>query len=156
MGTTVLSIPVVSSDHAWVRRISARALEITIGMNLPSGIVAQFSTRWYDSCGSVHVLPAVQGLVWDEPWGERTWNQYRVLPQLLWSQMKERHSLPTIFVVWKEWPMLGFATLGRTAGLVIQGHIKIIIIIIFIYCNWVVTRWQWLCYMYTKHEIGYL
>ena len=29
------------------------------------------------------------------------------------------------------------------------------IIIIFIYCNWVVTRWQWLCYMYTKHEIGY-
>ena len=31
----------------------------------------------------------------------------------------------------------------------------IIIIIIFIYCNWVVTRWQWLLYMYTKHEIGY-
>ena len=30
-----------------------------------------------------------------------------------------------------------------------------IIIIIFIYCNWVVTRWQWLFYMYTKHEIGY-
>ena len=31
----------------------------------------------------------------------------------------------------------------------------VIIIIIFIYRNWVVTRWQWLCYMYTKHEIGY-
>ena len=31
----------------------------------------------------------------------------------------------------------------------------IIIIIIIIYCNWVVTRWQWLFYMYTKHEIGY-
>ena len=30
-----------------------------------------------------------------------------------------------------------------------------IIIITFIYCNWVVTRWQWLCYMYTKLEIGY-
>ena len=29
------------------------------------------------------------------------------------------------------------------------------IIIIFIYCNWVVTRWQWLCYMCTKHEIVY-
>ena len=29
------------------------------------------------------------------------------------------------------------------------------IIIIFIYCNWVVTRWQWLFYMYTKYEIGY-
>ena len=31
----------------------------------------------------------------------------------------------------------------------------IIIIIIFINCNWVVTRWQWLFYMYTKYEIGY-
>ena len=31
----------------------------------------------------------------------------------------------------------------------------IIIIIIFIYCNLIVTRWQWLFYMYTKHEIGY-
>jgi len=33
--------------------------------------------------------------------------------------------------------------------------IIIIIIIIIIYCNWVVTHWQWLFYMYTKHEIGY-
>ena len=33
--------------------------------------------------------------------------------------------------------------------------IIIIIIIIIIYCNWGVTRWQWLFYMYTKHEIGY-
>jgi hypothetical protein len=31
----------------------------------------------------------------------------------------------------------------------------IIIIIIFINCNWVVCRWQWLFYMYTKYEIGY-
>ena len=31
----------------------------------------------------------------------------------------------------------------------------IIIIIIFINCNWVVTQWQWLFYMYTKYEIGY-
>jgi len=30
-----------------------------------------------------------------------------------------------------------------------------IIIIIIIYRNWVVTRWQWLFYMYIKHEIGY-
>jgi len=29
------------------------------------------------------------------------------------------------------------------------------IIIIFIYCNWVVTQWQWLFYMYIKYEIGY-
>jgi len=26
---------------------------------------------------------------------------------------------------------------------------------LFIYCSWVVTRWQWLFYMYTKYEIGY-
>jgi len=30
-----------------------------------------------------------------------------------------------------------------------------IIIVIFIYWNCVVTRWQWLFYMYTKYEIGY-
>ena len=29
------------------------------------------------------------------------------------------------------------------------------LIIIFINCNWVVTRWQWLFYTYTKYEIGY-
>jgi len=33
--------------------------------------------------------------------------------------------------------------------------IIIIIIIFFSYCNWVFSRWQWLFYMYTKHEIGY-
>ena len=31
----------------------------------------------------------------------------------------------------------------------------IIIVIIIIYCNWIVTRWQCLFYMHTKHEIGY-
>jgi len=29
------------------------------------------------------------------------------------------------------------------------------VIIIFINCNWVVTRWQWLFYIYTKYEAGY-
>ena len=33
--------------------------------------------------------------------------------------------------------------------------ITINIIIIFINCNWVVSRWQWLFYMYTKHEFCY-
>ena len=33
-------------------------------------------------------------------------------------------------------------------------NIIIIIIIIIINCNWVVTRWQWLFYIYTKYEIG--
>jgi len=32
---------------------------------------------------------------------------------------------------------------------------RIKIIIIFINCNWVITWWQWLFYMYTKQEIGY-
>ena len=36
-----------------------------------------------------------------------------------------------------------------------RRNIIIIIIIIIIICNWVVTRWQWLFYMYTKHEIVY-
>jgi hypothetical protein len=38
------------------------------------------------------------------------------------------------------------------------GIIEIIIItiIIFIYCNWVVTRWQWLLNTNTKHEIGFI
>ena len=33
--------------------------------------------------------------------------------------------------------------------------IIIIIIIIIVNYNWVVNRWQWLFYMYTKYEIGY-
>jgi len=36
-----------------------------------------------------------------------------------------------------------------------EDNIKRVIIIIFIYCNWAVTRWQWLFYMYTKLETGY-
>ena len=44
----------------------------------------------------------------------------------------------------------------RTITSVIAGICNIIIIIIIIInCNWVVTWWQWLFYMYTKYEIGY-
>ena len=39
--------------------------------------------------------------------------------------------------------------------LVIIIMMMMIIIIIIINCNWVVTRWQWLFYMYTEYEIGY-
>jgi len=35
------------------------------------------------------------------------------------------------------------------------ANVENVVIIIFIYCNWVVTRWQWLFYMYTKYEVGY-
>jgi len=44
---------------------------------------------------------------------------------------------------------------GNGASFCASSRNYIIIIIIFIYCNWVVTRWQWLFYIYTKHEIGY-
>ena len=39
--------------------------------------------------------------------------------------------------------------------IIIIIFIIIIIIIIIINCSWVVTRWQWLFYTYTKYEIGY-
>jgi len=43
----------------------------------------------------------------------------------------------------------------RQAVMYYFGIIIIIIIIVIITCNWFVTRWQWLFYMYTKYEIGY-
>jgi len=42
-----------------------------------------------------------------------------------------------------------------TGRLYHQEIIIIIIIIIIVNFNWVVTRWQWLFYMYTKYEIDY-
>ena len=50
---------------------------------------------------------------------------------------------------------LGFSPGLVYVGFVMDEVIIIIIIIIIIYCNWVVTRWQWLFYMCTRHEIGY-
>ena len=44
---------------------------------------------------------------------------------------------------------------GFRREVVVVVIIIIIIIIIIINCNWVVTRWQWLFYMYTKYEIDY-
>jgi len=44
-------------------------------------------------------------------------------------------------------------TLGTKTEL--NARTIIIIIIIFINCNWVFTRWQWLFYIDTKYEIGY-
>ena len=44
---------------------------------------------------------------------------------------------------------------GAKQSGIIYYIVKDIIIIIFINCNWVVTWWQWLFYMYTKYEIGY-
>jgi len=36
----------------------------------------------------------------------------------------------------------------------LRGNCQQNCIIIFINCNWIVTRWQWLFYMCTKYEIG--
>jgi len=60
--------------------------------------------------------------------------------------------------MWNERRRGGVHTGFRWGNLRKTGHFEemvVIIIIIIIYCNWVVTRWQWLFYMYTKHEIGY-
>ena len=59
------------------------------------------------------------------------------------------------------WPVLGrslplpllFHYRYHAQGVLSKG--QLIIIIIFINCHRVVTRWQWLFYMYTKYEIGY-
>jgi len=47
------------------------------------------------------------------------------------------------------------ASLYMAAGRNVPGACRPLIILLFVYCNWVVTRWQWLFYMYTKYEIGY-
>ena len=51
-----------------------------------------------------------------------------------------------------------FCTTFLSAGIATSISVHVfsllfIIVIIIIYCNWVVTRWQWLFYIYTKHEI---
>jgi len=38
---------------------------------------------------------------------------------------------------------------------IVPVALLLLIIIIIINCSWVVTRWQWLFYTYTKYEIGY-
>jgi len=50
-------------------------------------------------------------------------------------------------------PALGRIATGKKNETLII--IKVIIIMIIINCNLVVTRWQWLFYMYTKQEVGY-
>jgi len=34
-------------------------------------------------------------------------------------------------------------------------YIVVVVVVVVINCNWVVTQWQWLFYMYTKYKIGY-
>ena len=50
---------------------------------------------------------------------------------------------------------LGNFHLSQTVSVMMMMMIIIVIIIISINCNWVVTRWQWLFYMYTKYEADY-
>ena len=44
---------------------------------------------------------------------------------------------------------------GKPAGRRTNYSLGYWLIIIFINCNWVVTGWKWLFYMYTKYEIGF-
>ena len=56
------------------------------------------------------------------------------------------HKSTLVFTLWKNF--VEHVTVSIIRNLIIT-------IIIFINCKWVVTRWQWLFYMYTKYEIGY-
>jgi hypothetical protein len=40
--------------------------------------------------------------------------------------------------------------------LAFRGPCTVILITIFINCNWAVTRWQWLFYMYKVYEADYI
>ena len=61
--------------------------------------------------------------------------------------------LPEVCSLYRGFKPAQNLTLMATTG---RGEwVGVRLIIIFINCNWVVTRWQWLFYMYTKREIGY-
>jgi hypothetical protein len=48
--------------------------------------------------------------------------------------------------------IMGLCQHGMARPQVADGGTASNIIIIFINCNWVITRWQWLFYMYTNME----
>jgi hypothetical protein len=84
------------------------------------------------------------------------------------AKMQFVSATPNKFIEWKllllkykksgVWWSFDEAVFPVSASYAIRHFINfiiIIIIIIIINCNWVVTLWQWLFYMYTKYEIGY-
>jgi len=54
------------------------------------------------------------------------------------------------FMIIRRWITLGMRNNSDEDLEKLETHI----IILIINCNWVVNRWQWLFYMYTKYEIG--
>jgi len=60
---------------------------------------------------------------------------------------------PTAYNCWSS--SLSFGDWPKTVHFKKDKNLRKGIIIIFINCNCVVTRWQWLFYVYTEHEIGY-
>ena len=68
------------------------------------------------------------------------------------ASMSQRSLLPGDMLQ----PPPKFKVVSRFDDISLLGCVSLsLIIIIIINCNWVVTRWQWLFYMYTKYEIGY-
>jgi len=53
-----------------------------------------------------------------------------------------------------QWLIVAICNHQITLEVICPCTVFFLIIIIFINCNWVVTQWQWLFHMYTKHEIG--
>ena len=77
------------------------------------------------------------------------------IPAIIYTHSKYHVRLHTEYICLQEiWQKIGNDD-GKKGAMKEINFIIIIIIIIIINCNWVVTRWQWLFYMYTKYEIGY-
>ena len=113
---------------------------------------------------------------------ESTDDEAIAVPETVWSVLKreEMFSLPKFEPRFLDHPSCNLGTVPTVQTVTIKFNITrleskfyfvpnytlqsylnrsyiiiIIIIIIIINCNWVVTRWQWLFYIFTKYEIGY-
>ena len=125
--------------------------------------------RWYPHLQTAHCHGTVEmslGLHLREVWLQvpvHGWQDHQQHPQNLCTQLCQCHSnglqVHQIMSSGKASPTvcLPYPPVLHTVRFDVDwcgGGDCLIIIIIFINCNWVVTQWQWLFYMYTKYEIG--
>ena len=106
----------------------------------------------------VQMLPIMQ---WQSQ-QSTIWQDTQTARSAIFPTYVRRNYQTSLYIVWREvWDLKGECfgvcvcvcvcvsfTLQRIYG-------EMIIVIIFINYNLVVTRWQWLFYLYTKYEIGY-
>jgi hypothetical protein len=116
---------------------------------------AEVRNEWNYTTTPIHVFMAYKGINllshgvgrWRPSWGLNLHSEFALLPlksqcETVTLRVSENRVLRKTFGP-KRYDVTG------------EWRIIIIIIIIFINCNWVDTRWQWLFYMYTKYDIGY-